>query len=275
VEESAAAVPGILPTDLVREAGYPDGPGFKSGPIYTVLRDGVAIARLHVPVEVRTTWGVSVDACPGSGVGPDAPPGAAGPTPETAVVRCLESRIEVATPTVNTQPDGLHVEVENAGGSQRLVVVSVGERTRVFSFPIGAGSTTLVVPVNPGGVQIACRSNAETDGSDDPFLDRHSGGLFLHDRGGYFVPYAPTCDSSEEIPIEPPKVVIRPRGEAFIRGNLAGILSSDSVERAGYLEGRGDEGPWRVVRDGEIVAQVEYPSLEGITCRAAAITGRP
>jgi hypothetical protein len=274
VEQSAAAVPGILPTDAVREAGYVDGPGFKMGPIYSVLRDGAAIARLHVPVEVSSTWGVSVDACPGSGVGPDAPPGAAGPTPDTAVVRCLESRIEIATPVVNTQPDGLHIALENAGGSQRLVVVAVGERTRVFSFPIGTGPASLVVPANPGGIQLACRSNAETAGTEDPFLDRRSGGLHLQDRSGYFVPYAPTCDSSDEVPIAPPTSVSLPKsaGEWLIRENLA-VLDSDIVERAGYLVGRGDDGPWRVQRDGQIVAQIEYPSLEGITCRGAGITG--
>lgn len=112
VDESVAAVPGILATDVVREAGYPDGPGFKSGPLYTVLRDGRAVARLGIPVEVSGSWSVSVDACPGTGVGPDAPPGAAGPTPDTAVVRCVESRTEVATSIVNAQADGLHLEVD-------------------------------------------------------------------------------------------------------------------------------------------------------------------
>ncbi len=273
VEESAAAVPGILPTDVVREAGYADGPGFKSGPLYSVLRDGRTVARLHVPVEVGATWGVSVEACPGSGIGPDAPPGAAGPTPDTAVVRCLESRTEVATPIVNTQPDGLHIEVQNPWGSQALVVVGGWERDRTFTIPIEDQMASIVVPVRPGHVQISCRSNAETENA-DPFSDRLAGGLQLQDPAGHFLPYAPSCDSSEEIPIVPPRDFVQPAGEAFVRGNLSGVLNSDTVERAGYLEGRNDEGPWRIVRDGEVVAQVEFPSLEGITCRGAGITGR-
>ena len=272
VEESAAAVPGILPTDVVRVAGYADGPGFKSGPLYSVLRDGRTVARLHVPVEVGSTWGVSVDACPGSGIGPDAPPGAAGPTPDTAVVRCLESRTEVATPIVNTQADGLHIEVQNPWGSQALVVVGGWERDRIFTIPIADQATSIVVPVRPGGVQISCRSNAETEDA-DPFSDRLADGLQLQDRSGFFLPYAPGCDSSEEVPLEPTKDFVQAAGEVFVRDNLSGVLTSDTVERAGYLEGRNDEGPWRIVRDGEIVAQVDYVSLEGITCRGSGITG--
>ena len=274
VEESAAAVPGILPTDVVRVAGYADGPGFKSGPLYSVLRDGRTVARLHVPVEVRSTWGVSVDACPGSGIGPDAPPGAAGPTPDTAVVRCLESRTELATPIVNTQADGLHIEVQNPYGSQALVIVGGWERDRIFTMPIADQAASIVVPVRPGHVQISCRSNAATENA-DPFEDRLSDGLQLQDRSGYFLPYAPSCDSSAEVPIVPPRVLDLPAGESYLRANLPGILRSDTVERAGYLGGRNDEGPWRIVRDGEIVAQVEFPSLEGITCRGAGINGRP
>ena len=274
VEESAAAVPGILPTDVVREAGYQDGPGFKLGPIYSVLREGRAVARLHVPVEVSSTWGVSVDACPGSGIGPDAPPGAAGPTPDTAIVECLESRTEVATPIVNTQPDGLHIELQSTG-TQELIVVGGGERTRVFAYPIeGQGRTAFVVPVHPGHVSISCRSNIGAEETPDPFADRLSETLALQDRGAFFLPYAPTCDSSEEVPLVPPTTFLEPAGESYVRANLSGILDGDTVERAGYLEGRGDEGPWRVVRDGEIVAEVEFPSLEGVTCRGSGITGR-
>ena len=273
VEESAAAVPGILPTDVVRVAGYADGPGFKLGPLYSVLRDGRTVARLHVPVEVGSTWGVSVDACPGSGIGPDAPPGAAGPTPDTAVVRCLESRTEVATPIVNTQSDGLHIEVQNAGGSQALVVVGGWERDRIFTIPIADQVASIVVPVRPGHVQISCRSNAETENA-APYEDRLSDGLQLQDRSGFFLPYAPTCDSSEEIPLVTPKFWLLPATEASVRDHLSGVLNSDTVERAGYLVSRGDDVTWRIVRDGEVVAQVEFPSLEGITCRGAGITGR-
>jgi hypothetical protein len=275
VRESVAAVPGILPSDVVREAGYADGPGFKSGPLYTVLRDGRAVARLSIPVEVSGSWSVSVDACPGTGIGPDAPPGAAGPTPNTAVVRCLAARTETSTPIVNAQADGLHLEVENGGGAQAVTVVGGWERERTFTVPIADQGVraSIVIPVRPGRVQISCRSNGETGPGDDPLADRGSDGLQLQDPTGFFLPYAPSCDSSDELPLEPPNARLLPSGEAYLRGNLSGIRTEDVVERAGYLEGRSDAGPWRVVRDGEVVAQVDYPSLEGITCRGSGITG--
>ena len=278
VEASVAAVPGILPTDVVREAGYPDGNGFKGGPLYTVLRDGRPLARLHIPVEVDRTWTLSVDACPGSGIGPDAGAASAGPTPDVAKVRCAIGTTEVRTPIVDAQPDGFHVDVEHAEGVRYVVVASGSERERVFSEPVdeGSNSTSLTIPVRPGPspLRIACRADPAAAG-EDLSSDLDSGDLYLQDHAGSFLPYAPTCDSSEEVPLVPPRTFLLPAGESYVRGNLSGILDSDTVERAGYLEGRGDEGPWRVVRHGEIVAQVEFPSLEGITCRGAGITGRP
>ena len=277
VDETVAAVPGILGSDVVREAGYADGPGFKSGPLYTVLRDGRALARLHIPVEVDTTWSVSVDSCEGSSIGPDAPSGESEPTPDSAGVRCSPSSTEVLTSVVVTQPDGLHLDVEYGDGVRFVVAVSGLERERVFSEPLeaGAGSASLVIPVRPGPnpVSIVCRERP-ADQDEEVSSDPDAGGLYLQDPSGYFVSYAPTCDSSEKTALVPPTLFRLPAGESFIRVNLAGVLDDDVVERAGYLEGRGDEGPWRIVRDGEVVAQVEYPSLEGITCRGAGITGR-
>jgi hypothetical protein len=277
VDETVAAVPGILGSDVVREAGYSDGPGFKSGPLYTVLRDGRALARLHIPVEVDTTWSVSVDACAGSGIGPDAQSGEGEPTPDTAGVRCSPTSTEVLTPVAVAQADGLHLDVEYGDGVGYVVAVSGLERDRVFSEPVdaGAGTASLVIPVRPGPnpVTIVCRERP-ADQDEDVSSDPDAGRLYLQDPSGYFVTYAPSCDSSEEVALVPPTLFRLPAGESFIRVNLAGVLDDDVVERAGYLEGRGDEGPWRIVRNGEVVAQVEYPSLEGITCRSAGITGR-
>ena len=61
-------VPGILPTDLVKRAGYPDGPSSKAGIIYTVMRKGVPFARLVVPYYPGHSWSIAIDACAGSGI---------------------------------------------------------------------------------------------------------------------------------------------------------------------------------------------------------------
>jgi hypothetical protein len=275
VDESVAAIPGILDTDVVQEAGYPDGPGFKSGPLFTVLRDARPVARLHVPVEVFGSWSVSVDACPETGIGPDAPPGAAGPTPDEAMVRCAESRTEVSTPIVNAQADGLHVEVESTGGTWAVTIASGWDRERTFTVPLAeqAASLSIVVPARPGRVQISCRWNGEMDSGDDPFADRLSDGLQLQDPSGYFLPYAPACDSSEEVPFATAGAGVLPSDGTIVRARVPGILDSDVVERAGYLQGQGDEGLWRVVRDGEVVAQILYPAEKGVACRGSGIGG--
>jgi hypothetical protein len=271
--DSIAAVPGILSTDTVQPAGYPDGPGFKDGPILTVLRDGSAVARIHLPFEANGSWTVSVDACPGSGIGPDAPAGATAPVPDLAVVRCVGDVTQVQTPIVNAHADGLHLRVENEAGSAAIVVSSAWDRTHPYRLPIPTDpNEEIVVPAHPGPVVIDCVSSIG-GGIDDPFLSHSADDLHLQDPSGLFVPDGLDCDNSDQVPIVTPKTMLLPAGEAAIRANLSGINDGDVVERAGYLEGRGDDGPWRIVRDGQIIARVDYPSLEGLTCKGAGITG--
>jgi hypothetical protein len=130
----------------------------------------------------------------------------------------------------------------------------------------------IVVPAHPGPVVLDCRSSIG-DGIDDPFLSHSADDLHLQDPQGFFVPDGLDCDNADQVPIVPPRTMLLPAGEAAIRANLSGIRDGDVVERAGYLEGRGDEGPWRIVRDGSVIARVEYGSLEGVTCRGSGITG--
>jgi hypothetical protein len=271
--DSIASVPGILPTDSVEPAGYPDGPGFKSGPMLTVLRDGTAVARIHLPFEANGSWTVSVDACPGSGVGPDSAPGAAGPVPDVAMARCAANgSTEMLNPIVNAQADGMHLRVDNRAGSPAIIVASAWDRAHPYQLAIPTDpNEEIVVPAHPGPVVLDCRS-AIGDGIDDPFLSHSADDLHLQDPEGFFVPDGLDCDNADQVPIVPPEVVNVPSGEAFIR-QLSEVLDSDIVERAGYLEGRGDAGPWRIVRDGQIIAKVDYGSLEGVTCRGSGITG--
>jgi hypothetical protein len=71
IADTAAATPGILPTDTVRQDGYPDGPGFKDGPHGIVVRDGEVVAAFRFGEFDATgaSWTVSVDSCAGSGIG--------------------------------------------------------------------------------------------------------------------------------------------------------------------------------------------------------------
>jgi hypothetical protein len=71
VADSAAAIPGLLSTDTVRDAGSRDDPGLKDGSHVVVIRDGSVIATLEFQQFAAGggSWSFLLDACNGSGLG--------------------------------------------------------------------------------------------------------------------------------------------------------------------------------------------------------------
>lgn len=82
------------------------------------------------------------------------------------------------------------------------------------------------------------------------------------------------CPDQVEFPA-PTGPRIEPAGSAYIVGNLSGFEDEDIVEQMT----RNDEGTdplagvWQVVRDGSVVASVDYPELSGMACDGAGIGG--
>jgi hypothetical protein len=69
---------------------------------------------------------------------------------------------------------------------------------------------------------------------------------------------------------------IMPGGSAFITGNLDGFLQHDVVEQMTKRDGGGAggwDGTWQVVRNGSVIAAVEFPELSGVACRGSGIAG--
>ncbi len=67
-----------------------------------------------------------------------------------------------------------------------------------------------------------------------------------------------------------------PGGSAYITGNMEGFVQGDVVEQMTRYEGAGPggwDGVWQVVRDGSIVATVDFGSLGGVACRGSGIGG--
>lgn len=66
-----------------------------------------------------------------------------------------------------------------------------------------------------------------------------------------------------------------PGGSAFIRLNLAGVRQSDVIEQMTRKPGGTSrwDGAWQVVRDGSVVAAVDFGSLRGVACRGSGIGG--
>jgi hypothetical protein len=82
------------------------------------------------------------------------------------------------------------------------------------------------------------------------------------------------CRPEDQVAITGPDTRILPSGSAYIVGNLPGFERGDVVEQMTRKDG-GDAGDlagvWQVVRDGAVVASVDYPELSGTACRGSGI----
>ena len=82
------------------------------------------------------------------------------------------------------------------------------------------------------------------------------------------------CADADQIPFAPPKGArILPGGSAYVRGNILGVLPHDVVEQM-TREPNGEtewDGVWQIVRDGSVVAAIDFPSLGGVACRGSGI----
>jgi hypothetical protein len=108
-----------------------------------------------------------------------------------------------------------------------------------------------------------------------------AGGLHLSacEDSGIAVAPAPDpppldCSALDQIAFEHTGGVDEPAGEAFIRVNTVGILPSDELTHIGPPSGpTGDDGIWTVMRNGAVVAWVDYPDLNGVACVGSGIGG--
>jgi hypothetical protein len=83
------------------------------------------------------------------------------------------------------------------------------------------------------------------------------------------------CRLEDQVPISGPDARIEPGGSAYIVGNLPGFEQGDVVEQM-TRDANGDtewSGVWQVVRDGQVVASVDWDALSGTTCRDSGIGG--
>jgi hypothetical protein len=81
------------------------------------------------------------------------------------------------------------------------------------------------------------------------------------------------CMAASQVAFGEPTGVVRvSEGETFIRARVSGIRSTDRVVSPVGVDGDdGWDGVWTVEREGKTVASINYPALDGITCRFNAI----
>jgi hypothetical protein len=175
-----------------------------------------------------------------------------------------------------TLVDGTRVH-EAAGGNGSLPVCSTDP---LFRVPPGVPIT---VEVPTASEVFVTRTTTPFYGGPDGFgasVRWHGGG-----RGDFTVGFdvvagdVPAeieldCVSGDRISFAPPKGArILPGGSAYVRGNLLGVLAHDVVEQMTRVPNGETEwdGVWQIVRDGSVVAAIDFPSLGGVACRGSGI----
>ena len=81
------------------------------------------------------------------------------------------------------------------------------------------------------------------------------------------------CDAQHREAFGGPDLRIQPGGSAYIVGNLPGIaLGIDEVVQVTFEE-QPWIGLWHVIRDGSVVAVVDFDSLDGKACQGSGVAG--
>lgn len=80
------------------------------------------------------------------------------------------------------------------------------------------------------------------------------------------------CDTRHRESFGGPRVRVLPGGSAYITGNLPGIARDDEVVQVTFRNSEW-EGFWHVVREGSVVAVVDFGSLDGVACQGSGVAG--
>ncbi|HXV56954.1 MAG TPA: hypothetical protein VD704_03725 [Gaiellaceae bacterium] len=192
-------------------------------------------------------------ALPACGAGESAEPGAEtgapppAPLPDAARVVCAADGTAVETPRVRPQPDGVHLEVVNESGGERLLELSAAGGEAAGA-PAPEGTHVQVVDVAPGSVTVACKDPATGRGGGAP--------LEIVDEDRIWVPATVACP---EVFTQVNDYIQGAEGETSdpieaARSALAGygLRPDDVLERAGYPEAEALKV--RLVREGETLA---------------------
>ncbi len=185
---------------------------------------------------------------PAAGAGAPTPPPASVPT--TAVLVCGPDGASVETPEVAASRDGVHLEIRNESGAERVVHVRTSDSAQGEGFH--AGTHTRVWALPPGPATIGC---------DDPARapeEQAGAPVEIVDPDGVWISTALDCDSVSTATLDYFAGAPGRKGEPaeVVRAESGAQLEpGDVVERAGYPEAR-DAPVVRVVRDGRAIAAV-------------------
>jgi hypothetical protein len=244
--------------------------------LVVVTRDGRKVAAIElVAAEGDTWWIVSFAACRDTGIELDwPPPPVPADVPDVAEVRCDGETLELVTPFVRPQRDGLHIRFVNTGTGELGYAIMARDGGAGAGGPPGTYED--VHTFAPGRATITC---SDPYGTEDPSEIPHEHHLTIVDPEGLYVSTELSgCPEGEQFSYVAdfaPDAKGEPGTPADVaRKTLAanyGLLPSDTVERAGYPE----EASVRVrmVRDGETVVVVELSPANGGGWLVGSVSG--
>jgi hypothetical protein len=196
--------------------------------------------------------GCTGDACPPSG------------TPSDVLrIRCLPNdHVEVLTPVVAAQPEGLRIEAEYPPPAGEVGVLSVARPN--VSYWSGSSGLELpfVRPLPEGEARVWCIRGPYQFIPED---ESKQGSFVVIDPDDVFLPYQLECGAAGERSLGFIFTTSFATLNEAARGILSGLQEGDIVELAGYVNGD-PEWPWlnaRVLRDGRVVAQLDVMAREG------------
>jgi hypothetical protein len=178
--------------------------------------------------------------------------------PETgapeARITCHGTSTVVETPVVETTPAGVVFEVDVPRNSDLGFIVREAGGTNAETGPF-----VWVVP--PGEVHVACLGH-DQDAGDDSLYETLR---VIDPEGNYRDPTLGCANALGVGMSHGPARVAEPEEQAL--DIVEGLRPDDVVERAAYRESR-DEATVRIVRDGTIVATLEFEHFRGWIFRA-------
>jgi hypothetical protein len=232
------------PTPATPEEG-PNGPTTRQ----RLLAGGVAGAIFIVAGTIFWITAHNAPARPASSDGQD--------QSNVLLVRCDAQSIEVLTPVVVAQPDGLHVKASVTGLTEPDVSVrSSGDPLLTVLSGSSGVDSEFVRDLPPGEATVHCESGPwQGDGPEDL-----EASFSFIDPNGIFTDYQPSCPDVLMLGYQEPSMseVIASQGETLspietVLAQVTGIQSSDVVERAGYPEVASGRWVVRVTRDGQVI----------------------
>jgi hypothetical protein len=174
-------------------------------------------------------------------------------------IRCDAQSIDVLTPVVEAQPDGVHVLAEVSGIRQPQVLLSSkANPTGLFSSGAQGVDDVFVVALPPGLATASCLSIPLQSGGP-------TGSFSVVDPEGVFKAYHLTCedpkwagtsrnDLSDVVPAATPE-------EAFAL-HVNGLMAEDVIEPAGYPMDASRWDFYRLTREGQVIGWFVPDRLE-------------